>query len=68
MSSSSIVQRMSWAAKRETERIEDIAYPLLSPFDTPIPEEGDKAFLRVQEDVLTRPNDDKTSASALTNQ
>lgn len=43
---------MSWAAHRETTRVEDLAYCLLGIFDVNIPllyGEGRKAFLRSQE-------------------
>ncbi|KAK3367857.1 hypothetical protein B0H63DRAFT_535956 [Podospora didyma] len=48
----SVATRMSWAAKRHTTRIEDIAYCLLGMFDVHMPllyGEGKKAFLRLQE-------------------
>jgi hypothetical protein len=43
--------RMSWAADRETTRIEDLAYYLLGIFGVNMPllyGEGKKAFLRLQ--------------------
>jgi hypothetical protein len=46
---------MSWASKRETTRLEDAAYCLLGIFDVNLPllyGEGDKAFLRLQEEIL----------------
>ncbi|KAI0098927.1 heterokaryon incompatibility protein-domain-containing protein [Nemania sp. FL0031] len=52
----SIAQRMSWAAKRETSREEDVAYCLLGMFDVNMPliyGEGLKAFQRLQE-ILVR--------------
>ena len=51
----SVAQRMSWAAKRETTRIEDRAYSLLGIFGvnmTMLYGEGSKSFLRLQEEVL----------------
>jgi len=51
----SVAQRMSWAAKRETTRIEDRAYSLLGIFDVNMPMlygEGKKAFLRLQEEIM----------------
>ena len=49
-------QRMSWASQRQTTREEDIAYCLLGLFDihmSPIYGEGaEKAFLRLQEEIL----------------
>jgi hypothetical protein len=49
-----IARRMSWAARRETTRIEDIAYCLLGIFDINMPMiygEGKKAFMRLQEEI-----------------
>jgi hypothetical protein len=37
LDSASIAQRMSWAAGRETTRIEDLAYCLLGIFDVNMP-------------------------------
>ena len=51
---------MSWAAKRETTRIEDTAYCLLGIFGVNLPllyGEGDRAFIRLQEEVLKTRND-----------
>lgn len=51
----SVAERMSWASKRETTRIEDTAYCLLGIFDINMPllyGEADKAFLRLQEEIL----------------
>jgi hypothetical protein len=47
----SVAMRMSWAADRETTRIEDLAYCLLGIFGVNMPllyGEGKKAFLRLQ--------------------
>lgn len=55
-----VAERMSWAAKRKTTRSEDIAYSLLGIFDVNMPliyGEGEKAFLRLQEEILKRKND-----------
>jgi len=55
-------QRMSWAANGQTTRLEDIAYCLLGLFDVNIPllyGEGEKAFLRLQEEIL-RVSDDQS--------
>lgn len=60
--SASIARRMSWAAKRETTRREDIAYCLMGIFDVNMPMlygEGDKAFLRLQEAIM-QSSDDQT--------
>ncbi|WPG98849.1 Hypothetical protein R9X50_00164700 [Acrodontium crateriforme] len=51
----SVAQRMSWAANRETTRIEDRAYSLLGIFDVNMPMlygEGHKSFLRLQEEII----------------
>lgn len=56
----SIAQRMSWAAKRRTGRVEDEAYCLLGLFDVSIPMlygEGHKAFRRLQQELLTNTTD-----------
>lgn len=59
-SESSIAQRMSWAARRTTTRIEDEAYCLLGIFDINMPllyGEGSKAFRRLQEEILRKSQD-----------
>ncbi|KAL2137270.1 hypothetical protein VTI74DRAFT_5001 [Chaetomium olivicolor] len=51
----SVSKRMSWAARRSTSRLEDIAYCLLGLFDVNMPllyGEGKKAFRRLQEEIL----------------
>lgn len=51
---------MSWASERETTRIEDIAYSLLGIFDVNMPllyGEGNKAFVRLQEEIMKSSND-----------
>ncbi|KAL2682602.1 hypothetical protein Neosp_007054 [[Neocosmospora] mangrovei] len=56
----SVVFRMSWAAGRETKRAEDIAYCLFGIFDVNLPMlygEGQKAFLRLQEEICQRVHD-----------
>ena len=56
----SVAQRMSWAAYRETTRIEDYAYCLLGIFGINMHlmyREGDKAFLRLQEKTLKQCKD-----------
>ncbi|KAH7399783.1 heterokaryon incompatibility protein-domain-containing protein [Cadophora sp. MPI-SDFR-AT-0126] len=58
----SIAQKMSWASKRRTTRIEDEAYCLMGLFDINMPPlygEGSKAFLRLQLEIL-RTSDDET--------
>ncbi|KAK7757458.1 hypothetical protein SLS62_000473 [Diatrype stigma] len=56
----SIAQRMSWAAKRETTRKEDKAYCLLGIFGVHMPMlygEGDRAFIRLQEEIIKSSGD-----------
>ncbi|KAG7006581.1 hypothetical protein G7Y79_00014g037560 [Physcia stellaris] len=56
----SVDAKMSWAPKRETTRPEDIAYCLLGLFDVNMPllyGEGDKAFLRLQQEIIKSSND-----------
>ena len=51
---------MSWAARRQTERIEDRAYSLLGIFDVSMPMlygEGEKSFARLQEEILRHSDD-----------
>lgn len=51
-----IAEKMSWAATRTTCRAEDVAYCLLGLFDINMPllygEGGEKAFVRLQEEIL----------------
>jgi hypothetical protein len=52
---SSIAQRMSWASRRETTRLEDLAYSLLGIFGIQMPllyGEGERAFVRLQEEIM----------------
>jgi hypothetical protein len=60
LSSIRVAHKMSWAAKRETTRIEDMAYCLLGLFDINMPllyGEESKAFRRLQEEIIrTRPD------------
>jgi hypothetical protein len=61
--SASISMRMSWAAKRQTTREEDMAYCLLGIFNVNMPllygEGGEKAFIRLQEEII-KTNFDQT--------
>ncbi|KXH38133.1 hypothetical protein CSAL01_09527 [Colletotrichum salicis] len=55
LSSFSVWSRMQWDARRETTRVEDMAYCLLGIFDINMPllyGEGDRAFRRLQEEIL----------------
>ncbi|KAI1789888.1 hypothetical protein LXA43DRAFT_1095969 [Ganoderma leucocontextum] len=51
-----VARRMSWAASRETTRAEDRAYSLFGIFNVQLPtiygEGGEKAFVRLQEEIL----------------
>ncbi|OTA52521.1 HET-domain-containing protein, partial [Hypoxylon sp. EC38] len=56
----SIAYRMSWASSRETTRVEDTAYCLLGIFGINMPllyGEGDKAFIRLQEEICKQTTD-----------
>lgn len=58
----SIAERMSWTAKRQTTRLEDIAYCLMGIFSINMPMvygEGLKAFHRLQEEIM-RSSDDES--------
>jgi hypothetical protein len=51
----SIAQRFSWAARRQSTRLEDRAYSLMGIFDVNMPMlygEGAKAFRRLQEEII----------------
>ncbi|KAH7303925.1 heterokaryon incompatibility protein-domain-containing protein [Stachybotrys elegans] len=66
----SIAQRMAWAARRSTTRKEDMAYCLLGVFNIAMPllygEGGDRAFRRLQEEVI-RASDDHSILAFDTN-
>jgi hypothetical protein len=56
----SIAARMHWAVERQTTRVEDIAYCLLGIFDVTMPllyGEGKRSFIRLQEAILIREED-----------
>jgi hypothetical protein len=56
----SIARRMSWASKRKTTRVEDIAYCLLGIFNVNMPliyGEGSKAFGRLQDEIMSKSED-----------
>ncbi|KAM5388204.1 hypothetical protein ACJA88_000068 [Fusarium oxysporum] len=56
----SIAERMSWLSRRETTRIEDMAYCMLGIFGIHMPlvyGEGLRAFLRLQEEILKTSDD-----------
>jgi hypothetical protein len=57
-----VAKKMSWAARRQTSRAEDMAYSLLGLFGVHMPllyGEGQKAFIRLQEEII-RVSDDHT--------
>jgi hypothetical protein len=63
--SASVAQKLSWAAKRKTKRVEDLAYCLLGLFDINMPllyGEGTRAFWRLQLAILERWDDDSLFA------
>lgn len=56
----SVAHRMSWVSTRQTTRVEDMAYCLLGIFDVNMPMlygEGERAFLRLQEEIAKNSND-----------
>lgn len=56
----SVARRMSWAAHRNTTRIEDVAYCLLGIFGVNMPllyGEGPNAFIRLQEELVKESED-----------
>jgi hypothetical protein len=64
----SIAKRMSWASKRTTTRKEDIAYCLLGIFGVNMPMlygEGEKAFIRLQEEIIKESDDQSLFAWGL---
>ena len=61
----SVAQKMSWAAKRETTKLEDRAYSLLGIFNVNMPPlygEGNKAFRRLQLEILKDSDDESLFA------
>jgi hypothetical protein len=55
-----VAQRLSWASRRQTSRKEDIAYCLLGIFGVNMPllyGEGDRAFTRLQEEIMKLSSD-----------
>jgi len=58
----SVAKRMSWAARRTTTRMEDLAYCLMGIFSVNMPMlygEGARAFIRLQEEIV-KVSDDET--------
>ncbi|PIL28692.1 hypothetical protein GSI_08736 [Ganoderma sinense ZZ0214-1] len=57
LDSFSVAQRFSWSEKRQTTRVEDLAYSLLGIFDVNMQllyGEGSRAFRRLQEQIMQR--------------
>ncbi|KAB2099551.1 hypothetical protein AG0111_0g12110 [Alternaria gaisen] len=66
--SSCVAKRMSWASTRQTTRVEDMAYCLLGIFNINMPllyGEGHRAFLRLQEEIIRRIDDESILAWGL---
>jgi hypothetical protein len=60
-----IAKRMAWASRRQTTRIEDMAYCLLGIFNVNMPllyGEGKRAFLRLQQEIIKVVDDDSILA------
>ncbi|KAH7145566.1 heterokaryon incompatibility protein-domain-containing protein [Dactylonectria estremocensis] len=60
MSAIPVGRRMSWAAKRQTTRVEDMAYCLMGIFNVNMPllyGEREKAFIRLQEEIARQHRD-----------
>lgn len=56
LDAASVAQKMSWAAGRQSTRIEDVAYSLLGLFGINMPllyGEEEKAFLRLQAEIVS---------------
>lgn len=61
----SVARRMSWASKRQTTRVEDRAYCLMGLFGITMPiiyGEGERAFVRLQAEILRTTYDDSIFA------
>lgn len=64
----SIAQRICWASSRETTRLEDVAYSMLGLFDVNMPllyGEGEKAFFRLQQEIMRQSDDQSIFAWGL---
>ncbi|PMD13871.1 HET-domain-containing protein [Hyaloscypha hepaticicola] len=61
LSKFSVSERMSWASRRSTTRVEDMAYCLLGIFEVNMPllyGEGGRAFFRLQEEIIRKTPDE----------
>jgi hypothetical protein len=64
----SVAQKMSWASHRTTTRTEDVAYSLLGIFGVNMAMlygEGNRAFIRLQEEIMKSSNDESLFAWGL---
>ncbi|KAH7324035.1 hypothetical protein BKA65DRAFT_407607, partial [Rhexocercosporidium sp. MPI-PUGE-AT-0058] len=60
-----VAQKMSWISKRQTTRVEDMVYCLLGLFDVNMPPlygGGEKAFTRLQLEILKTADDESVFA------
>jgi hypothetical protein len=60
-----VARKMSWAAKRETTRIEDKAYCLIGLFGVNLPPlygEGEKTFFRLELEIMNKLDDESIFA------
>ena len=67
----SVAAKMSWASQRETTREEDLAYSLLGLFEINMPliyGEGNKAFFRLQSEIIRSSKDQSIFAWTLDSQ
>ena len=65
MNAASVATKMSWISRRQTSRVEDMAYCLLGIFDVHMPllyGEGRKAFLRLELEILKKSDDESIFA------
>ena len=65
MHQASVATKMSWISRRQTSRVEDMAYCLLGIFDVHMPllyGEGRKAFLRLEIEIVKKSDDESIFA------
>ncbi|KAF2166075.1 hypothetical protein M409DRAFT_66959 [Zasmidium cellare ATCC 36951] len=65
-----VAKKMSWASRRVTKRVEDLAYCLLGLFNIQMPllyGEGMNAFARLQEEIVRQTDDESVFAWTLPN-
>ena len=61
----SVAAKMSWASRRQTTRLEDVAYSLLGLFEINMPliyGEGENAFFRLQREIIQSSSDESIFA------